>query len=172
MRTGTPPPAAMTLRSGFETITVRIDDLTTDEALVIDGFGKRYKVSLYDMYARGALPRVGEIWRIQRRSDGVYAFSGVIVPIPPAITGDRKGNTSMTSLLATLDESGLVVDQTTDSGPPTGDTGGGLPTGGDVGQLPVKQSTTNFDVAWSYGSVIECGNAGSTQISALDGGAA
>ena len=41
---------------------------------------------------------------------------------------------------------------------PQGETGAGMPTGGDIGQVPVKQSATDHDVSWSDVFTIDATN--------------
>ena len=95
---------------------------------------------------------------------GSVTSSGISLIIPPATTASEKlykrlgtgGSISAGDMVlcAKIDGTYVVLGKTgTESGGDDeggGDEGGGLPAGGVTGQIPVKASSADYDLAWRY----------------------
>lgn len=111
-------------------------------------------------------------WFIWNPSTGEYEDTGVKAPGPTGPTGPQgnagvagptgptgpagsngtAGATGPTGPTGPKGEDSAVVGPAGPTGP-AGDSGPGLPTGGSVGQVPIKDSTDDFDTVWGDISV-------------------
>lgn len=92
---------------------VKVTEIGDDGlAEVTNHIGKQRRIKIGFLRAKGALPRVGERWVIDK-SMGYWTFAAVIEADPPVITGDRSDGTALANLLTALADMGLIVDETT-----------------------------------------------------------
>ena len=109
--TGIPPQVGHGWFNQFK-VRARVEKVDGDTVFVIDPWGVRRQVNAQAMAAKGARPRVGEIWLIGR-STGNWAFEGVLEALPPTVSGSCAGNQALYNRCQALDDMGLIVSTVT-----------------------------------------------------------
>lgn len=91
---------------------VQIEEINGDLADCIDEMGRHVTISTLFQRAKGAKPRVGEQWIIDR-AFGRWSFAAIVNAQPPTVSGARDDGTALASLLTALADAGLIVNATT-----------------------------------------------------------
>ena len=90
---------------GFDYMVVKVDDITSNVASVLDDYGKRHDIRTDIRRGNGPYPRVGEIWLVDRTL-GAWTFAASLATLPPVIDLPADGVTAQ--LLSALDSMGLI----------------------------------------------------------------
>jgi len=109
-------PTVNTTAKVVPVLTVHVESIDGVNALVKDTRGRSHTISANVRRGNGPLPRVGEVWLIDRTL-GQWTFAAVLTSVPPVISGDTWGSPAVNALLTSLASSGAIVNSTSSTVP-------------------------------------------------------